>query len=149
MRASVLVLSLTACWSAAPAPPIARPSSEPAPVITAATLRSTRGRLTHEQRCAKSLATAFDVSRSELSSSGLAPDVVDEIQDAFVTSCEVTQWTEEVLDCIGSVASVEEWNPCQNQMTQEQKDDSIKRAFEILQKRNAIPTSGGSPPPPP
>jgi hypothetical protein len=146
MRASVLVLTLTACWTATPAAPTVRAPSEPEPAITTAALRSTRGRLTHEQRCAKSLATAFDVSRDELAGSGLAPDVVDEIQDAFVTSCEVTQWTDEVLDCIGAVASVEEWNPCQNQMTQEQKDDSIKRAFEILQKRNAIPTS---PPPPP
>ena len=149
MRASVLVLTLAACWRSTPPPSVTpAPASEPSP--RAAAFRPSRSALTHEQRCARSLAAAFEVSRDELAGSGLAPDVVDEIEDAFVASCEVTQWTDEVVDCVGGVTGFADWSPCQNLMTQDQRDDSVKRAVEILQRRHALSSATApSPTPPP
>jgi hypothetical protein len=138
MRALWLVVLVAGCWTqATPAPVV------PAPATTGV-YRPPRSVVTLAQRCATSIGTAFDVASDELEKTGMSKQVIEEFQEVLVESCEVTVWADEILDCVASITGAADWNPCQNRMTAEQKDDWTKRAIEIMQRRRH--SSGGATP---
>jgi hypothetical protein len=138
MRWSLLVV-LSACWTQTPV----RPVEAPAP--TRAVYRPSRSTTTVAQRCAKSVANAIEIGRSELARSGLPEEAIDELQDAIVESCQSTAWSDETIDCVAGIAGIADWNNCASQMTDDQRHDSTKRAVEILQRRNAYGASAPTP----
>lgn len=144
------IVASTACWGSHSAPPVqpSPPAERAVPAVVTAPAPTTHGiRFVSRtpRRCIRVVAHVFDTSRKDASTTAsLSEQLLEDMQQMAVESCEETQWTEEALDCYESATSSPEMTRCYRAMTQAQQDDFAKRLTELMQKH----TSGGNVPPP-
>lgn len=88
------------------------------------------------QRTIDAMATKL---RPEFSKSGIPEPAIDELIEAAIESCRMTEWSSELLACFELVADTNDINGCQRHMTADQSDDVSRRMMDIVSRMSQPP----------